>query len=376
MTGDSLRAEELAVRMGELLAVAEGAAPPSRVDPALAVRQGRARRRRTRTVVASVLAVAVASGSFALLQGGGGSKPPAMEVPPAPSLTPSPTSTSSPLPLPSAGATQTSSAVPTAGRAVLTVGARFGWLPDEVTVVDYRAETGGATVVARSGREGNLSDAAPAFITLKAFPVGVTPELGDFPTGAHGTRVEAPPVNGQEAYWLSADDPAYAVHLVVLRFRAPDGRWLQVDDSGESGIEQRKEVVRRIAGSVVPGDYTPPMPLSLSALPPQAAVSGVHLALPVKGGEGWSASINFQERTEHFLQVSVAPYPPAGSTSASPPPGEGQVGEGRCETGDGLRWCVSSMQPPQGEVGDPAAWLARVVGHGADRSAWTTDVLP
>ncbi|RKE19339.1 hypothetical protein [Streptomyces sp. TLI_171] len=367
MTEELAQGEQLAVKMQEFVAVAERAAPPSTVDPLLAVRQGRATVRRRRwTVAAAVGAVLLASGSFAVLQGGSGTgAAPVGPVDVRPSLAPSPTSNGLPpgYALPTGG----SSAVPVEGRTVLTVPGRFGWLPDSVTGVEYRSGSTGVDVVAGGGvAEGRR-------FALSAFPVGVTPGVDALVAAGDGVRVDAPPVNGQEAYWVSSTDPGYAAAMNQLRFRAPDGRWFQLDSSGLTD-QERTELPLRIAAGVVVGPYTPPMPLALSSLPADALVSYAELYLPVRPDGRWRASVNFQEQGSHYLMISVEPDPPEAVPSGEPI--ESNYPHA-CAAANGARWCVNSLQPVAGSpVGDPAAWLARVVARGADPAGWSVDVLP
>ncbi|WP_041293892.1 MULTISPECIES: hypothetical protein [Kitasatospora] len=204
--------------------------------------------------------------------------------------------------------------------------------------------------------------------------------MGVFPpTGVPGTRVEAPPVNGREAYWFSTDDPGSA-GMVVLRFRGSDGRWVDLSDtSGGDRLAERRQRLQQMASSVVSGDYTPPLPLSMSSLPPQTVVTTVTLTMPAKGGSDWGLMMGFQEQGTHNIGIDVVPQERASvPTTAFPTLPNGlPVQQKKCETGKGLQWCVDSLQPvPGSEVADPAAWMARVVPHGMDQKTWTTGLLP
>ncbi|MFB7949304.1 hypothetical protein ACFC6L_30810 [Kitasatospora phosalacinea] len=362
MSGDG---EELSVRMARYVAAEEAAAPPSRVDPALAVLRGRARRRRRAwTVVAAAAAAVLSTGSFAVLQDGGGAGP--AEVP-AVLPTGSPTGGTESDAFRKTAPTEQSSAAPVVGRTVLTVPARFGWLPDSVPGVTYRSDPLQVDVVA-GGRPG-VSER----FELTAFPVGVTPDVDPLIGAGDGLRIDAPPVNGQEAYWVSSSDPAFAAAMDTLRFRSADGRWFQLESAGLSGAD-RQQVPLRVAAGVVPGDYAPPMPLALSSLPERSVLSGVELYLPLRGEDRWEVRVNFQEQLSHYLVVHAGPDLP--DPSANVLPGQSFFPE-KCATGGGVKWCVNTTQPVAGsEVGDPAAWLARVVAFGNDRAAWSTDVLP
>ncbi|MFD0563461.1 hypothetical protein ACFQ2M_16630 [Kitasatospora saccharophila] len=158
--------EELSVRMARYVAAEEAAAPPSRVDPALAVLRGRElHRRRVWTVASAVAAVALSVGSFAVLGSGGGAGP--AGIPAAP-RSGSPSGSLPPDAYRKSGPTERSSAVPVVGRTVLTVPGRFGWLPDSVSTVEYRSESTGVDAMAY----GDLVDHDRVQFLLTAFPEG------------------------------------------------------------------------------------------------------------------------------------------------------------------------------------------------------------
>ncbi|MFC8718136.1 hypothetical protein [Kitasatospora sp. NPDC057198] len=344
---------ELSVRMARYVAVEEEKAPPSRVDPALAVRRGRAvLRRRTWAVVSAAAAAAVvlSAGSFAVLGSGGGADPAGTGVPRQGRS-------------PSGGNAAT-------GRTVLTVPGRFGWLPDSVTTVEYRADSTGVSVVAG----GADADAGGRF-HLTAFPEGVVPDVDPLIGGGDGLRLAAPPVNGQDAYWVSTTDQGYALAMNVLRFRGTNGVWFELDSTGLGGAD-RQEVPLRVAAGVVPGRYTPPMPLALSTLPVRALVTGAELSLPVRADGGWRASVELREEGGPYLRVSVESEGSSGSAAPDGTP-TWAVDHQSCDSAGGVRRCAAAMQSVAGSgVGDPAAWLDRVVARGTDEAAWSVDVLP
>ncbi|MFF0297846.1 hypothetical protein ACFYST_30760 [Kitasatospora sp. NPDC004614] len=336
MTGDG---EELSVRMARFVAAEEVSAPPSRVDPALAVRRGRAvLRRRSWSVVAAAAAAAVlAAGSFTLLGGNGDGWDP--------SARPTDRGAGWPAPVP--------------GHTVLTVPARFGWLPAEVTEVEFRSSSAGVEVVA--------TGAGPHF-TLTAFPVGVTPLVDPLLGPGDGVRVDAPPVNGQEAYWMTSSDPGFARTLNLLRFRGPDGRWFQLDSTGLAEAD-RQQLPLRVATGVVMGKYTPPMPVAFSSLPAEAVVTQASLRHTVGGSDLWTARVGLQERGGHAVTVSAVPEGPGEATLPL-------RDTGLCTSGKGMRWCVDELHPASDEQSKLQVWLTRVVPRGADDREWSVDVLP
>ncbi|MGW4383912.1 hypothetical protein [Kitasatospora sp. NPDC004531] len=330
MSGDGV---ELSERMARFVAEQEGAAPPSRVDPALAVARGRRVRRRQRVWAAAAAAVVVlGAGSVTVL---GGNRDGVTIAAPTPSWSGQP--------------------VPVTGRAVLAVPARFGWLPDAVTAVEYRSGSTGVEVVGTGD--------GPHF-TLTAFPVGVTPIVDPLLGPGDGLRVDAPAVNGQEAYWLTSTDPGFARTFNQLRFRAADGRWFQLDSVGLADAD-REQVPLRIAAGVVTGTYAPPMPLSLSSLPADTVVTRALLRRAVGGADRWTAEVGFLQQGNRDVTVSVSPD------------GGGEDGPGRvCASADGVRRCVTEVRHPGAAETDPALWLDRVVARGTDERDWSAAVLP
>ncbi|MFF4345685.1 hypothetical protein ACFY00_37995 [Kitasatospora sp. NPDC001540] len=341
MSGDG---EELSVRMARYVAAEERSAPPSRVDPALAVLRGRARhRRRVWTVVAAAAAVVLSAGSLVVLRDGGGAGP--AEVP---SVLPTATGR------PDQGA-------PVTGRTVLAVPARFGWLPESVSAVEYRSGPGGSDVVALVGPASGGGGHGGGQFLLTAFPEGVTPDVDPLIGAGDGLRIGAPPVNGQEAYWVSSSDPAFAAATNLLRFRGADGIWYQLESSGLAEAD-RQSVPLRIAAGVVPGRYVPPMPLALSSLPADTVVTRASLRRSVHDGAGWRAEVGFQQDGSHYVTVSAEP---------------GEVpGPAVCASDGGVRRCVEEAQPGSGADATLPVWLNRVVARGTDEGAWSADVLP
>ncbi|WP_282205857.1 hypothetical protein [Kitasatospora fiedleri] len=374
MSGDG---EELSARMARYVTVEERSAPPSRVDPALAVLRGRAvRRRRTWTAVAAAAAVLLSVGSFAVLGSGSGPGPAGI---PTVLPTESPASTDRPVaPLPSG----VGSAAPVTGRTVLTVPARFGWLPDAVTAVEYRSGPGGSDVVAVIGSA--TGGGSWGQFLLTAFPEGVTPDVDPLIGSGDGLRIAAPAVNGQEAYWVSSSDPAFAAAMDVLRFRGADGIWYQLESAGLSEAD-RQSVPLRIATGVVVGRYAPPMPLALSTLPTDTVVTRASLHRSTHDGAAWRAEVGFQQNGSHYVTVSVeagegSSYAPPGSQSSGEPVPDGSEvpmpDPAACSPGGGVRRCVQEVQPGSGPEAALPVWLARVVSRGTDEGTWSVDVLP
>ncbi|OKJ17345.1 hypothetical protein [Kitasatospora sp. CB01950] len=336
MSGDG---EELSVRMARVVAEQEASAPPSRVDPALAVLRGRRLRRRRTWTVAAVAAAVLAAGSVTVLTGYGRDDG-ITTAAPTPNLSGRP--------------------APVSGRTVLTVPARFGWLPDTVTAVEYRSSSTGVEVVG--------TGSGPTF-SLTAFPVGVTPLVDPLLGPGNGVRKDAPPVHGREAYWLTSTDPGFARSFNQLRFQGVDGRWYQVDSTGLSDAD-REQVPLRIAEGVQVGAYSPAMPVALSSMPPEAVVTRAVLYRTVGGADLWTAEVGFQEHGNLEITVSAAPDGAGEAGRQAAPP------DAVCASENGVRRCVSEVRRQGAGPSDPVDWLARVVTRGTDDRNWSVAVLP
>ncbi|OKJ17347.1 hypothetical protein [Kitasatospora sp. CB01950] len=229
-----------------------------------------------------------------------------------------------------------------------------------------------------------------AMFDLAVFPAGVAPEQPRLPSDEPVVRRDAPQVNGQDAYWLSVDGTGPRAAVDRLRFRDADGRWMEVKATGLKGAD-RQQLPLQMAAGVVPGAFRVPLPVSMSALPPETEVAGVTLLRPVSGGSGsggsgsggWSASLSFRNKAYGFATVEVGPgergSDPNGSAPRSSNDGLATVTTSqKCASGNGLHWCVRLIKVSSGDAAaaDPADWLSLVVPHGMDESGWTTDVLP
>ncbi|MFJ8045629.1 hypothetical protein ACIRBX_34485 [Kitasatospora sp. NPDC096147] len=366
--------------------------PASTVDALRAQRDGTARlRRRRRTAIgATVVAVAAAATLSLTLPGSGGGRSlapvgPATSSPASSSASslPSPTWAGSPTGLPGTGTgagtgtpvpTDSQTSAPYSGKAPISVEAEFGWLPDSVRTIRYQLTPYGVQVRA----EGSWSDTAPLYF-LTVFDAGVTPPLPDFPGGSHGVKLPAPPVNGQEAYWLSSDDPGYAAGLNTLRWKAADGRWLELQSSYVPAAE-RTQTPLRIAAGVTIAHRALPLPLRVDGIPPGFVVSSGSFDRPVGTGRGgWSVDLNLSSAPGRYFTTVVTPDGPEPTPTADLPsgPADGHAQPGPvCKTGAGLKVCVHlTQQDALDALGGPQAWLDRITPLGTDPAGWTTDVL-
>jgi len=270
---------------------------------------------------------------------------------------------------------------PVDGRSVLTAPAQFGWLPETVQSVQYRSSPEGVTVRAQTAPG---SDSA--MFQLAVFPAGSTPGEPALPSGRPAVRRDAPQVNGQEAYWVSSDGTGPQAAIDVLRFRAADGRWMELTATGLKGAD-RQQLPLQVAAGVVPDAYRVPLPVSMSSLPPGTELGEASVLRTVSGGSGsgqWGASLFFRNPAYGLAMIEVGPGE-RGSSSPDSAPRSSNDGlatvttSQKCASGNGLHWCVRLYKVSSGTdaaVADPADWLPLVVPLGRDQGGWTTDVLP
>lgn len=379
-------AEELPSLTMKLEALVDVPGPVSTVDVHQAQRDGlaRLRRRRRGAVAAAGVAVVVAATLSLTLPGGGkqavGPAQPGSPSPVAshsasalPTFSKSPLSTSSPSSLPGGGTpvpTLSQTRAPYSGRAPITVEADFGWLPADVNSVRYSLTPFGVTIHATTGR-----GMQAAIYRLTAYPTGTTPELADFPTGAHAIRVPAPEVNGQEAYWVSSDDPGYAQGLTRLRWKAPDGRWLELDNSNLAEAD-RQPVTQRIAAGVTAGHRSIPLPLRIDGIPSGYVLSsGTFERRTEAGNEWWRTELNYSSAPGMYFSTVITPDgdEPGRPTAG---PADGRSRPSTCKAAGGVKVCVAPLQENALTAGGgPQGWLDKITLLGADPAKWTTDVL-
>ncbi len=354
---------QLATGLSEL---AESPAPPSGVDVFAAVRTGRARVRRRRFAVLTAAVLAVGASTLVVLPGGRASSVAPAEGPSA-RTTPSPTSTGSPAPVPvvpSGAGSMDPTTVPVTGTDPLSTDAAFGWLPGTVTSTLNWVDWQGLSIEAR----GELGANTPDF-RLKVYPAGRTPDLKPFPTGADAIRVDAPPVNGREAYWVSSDDPAYRVGLSILRWKSADGRWAELTSTYLSAADQGT-VPLRIAAAATIGTRTLSLPFRLSGVPDGFKVSGMTFTRqPADSRQPWSVELNYAAGGSYFTTTVTPDTAPDYYPSSGPPHA--------CVSDKGVRACVAPLGGTTvlDPVGGTKGWLGKLTLLGTDESRWTTDVL-
>ncbi|MFG3056766.1 hypothetical protein ACGFZP_38260 [Kitasatospora sp. NPDC048239] len=348
----------------QLIALADTPAPPAALNPAEAVRKGRARLRRRRgAAIGAVAAVtaAVLTGTLLLQPAGGTAAPP---PPAAPSVTP----TGSPSPTVSA-------APPTIDP--LTTDVTFGWLPDWVggpSGVGY--ETGYHGIFTEAIGKG---DQAPR-IYLTLYPAGPEPEVEQGPN-ENRQKVQAPSVNGQPAFWLvDPDARAQARPDRLLRWQTPSGRWAQIRAYGGEPADLTDEVLLRVAADAKYGRWDIPLPVRFARLPEAFKATDVSLNRPSPlRNSPWYFWLMFQFEGKN---VSVNLEPVDAAPAASPTGTDGSPytdpNPPVCRVENNVKVCVgvgAGIAPSLEQIGGLEGLLARTTVLGVDESAWTTDVL-
>ncbi|GAA2752615.1 hypothetical protein [Kitasatospora cinereorecta] len=358
-----------------LAGLVEGAVPTSRVDVELAARTGRARLRRRRLgVVGTTVAMVLAVSAVVSLRPGGGPAPlPA--GPAGPSASPSAPSPTGRHPVPlGTGAAASGSQAPHNGHDALSPEADFGWLPDDANGERYQQAQYGADVRADVyGKTGFT----PIY-RLKVYPPGVVPEVSQTSLAQQGVKSPAPDVNGSEAYWVTngqgTDD-------VILRWRGPDGRWLEVTCQYLAKAD-REQVPLRIARDVHLGKRSVPLPAKLAGMPAAFTVTGVSFErMTVQGKSWWTYEIGYSAGPDQYFGITVTPDGEAPVLHPAPPGLEGtppplsSSDTATCRTDKGAKVCVRVFQSPAmlDPAGGPAGVLERVTLLGTDPSQWTTD---
>ncbi|MFE0463319.1 hypothetical protein ACFW1A_29115 [Kitasatospora sp. NPDC058965] len=376
---------------GELSALAQEPAPPSGVDVHEAVRRGRGRllRRRVAWLTAATAVVASSVALAALLpvrsEAAGPAGRATATATASASPSPSGVSTWNPVPPPTGAPapSSTKTLAPLTGRDPLVADGRFGWLPDRVNRTSYALQAEGGYANAAVDPIGPTT---PSF-HLTVFPVGVTPalpvlmdgkpNLPGYTPGNHAIRIEAPPVNGREAYWISASDPNVAKGMNELRWQTAEGRWAQLD-SGELSGDDAQRVPLQVAAGVTTGHWEVPLPLRFDGLPAGFTAYSVSLD-QTRGGTDFQLRLGLRDSADHAIGVSVQPDVPSPEQSG-PPGGPVRQSPGTCKSESGVRVCVrpSSSQDAEhafDQVGGAQGLLDRITLFGTDPAKWSTGTL-
>lgn len=327
--------------------------PPSTIDAALAVATGRRilRRRRRLTLVAVTATTALACALVATVPLGHGGT----------TATGTSTSTST--------ATATSTPALATGRDPLVVPGKFGWLPANAQNVEYTFAPGQQVSTVAKG-DGDVRS-TPAMLWLTAFDPGQTPTLNTFADGAKQLRVDAPPVNGHTAYWVTANaaDPTNGADT-YLDWQTPSGQWAELHGYylGDDPIEA---TMLHVAAGVTLGAAQVPLPISIGGLPVSAVADEIDAQQPSAHNTAWEANLIFTLGGS-YVDITVHA---AGATLTSTTATAGAV----CDANrNGLAVCVSLIGATENRLlpGGLPGLLKSIVSFGPDPKNWTTNVLP
>ncbi|MFD9125396.1 hypothetical protein [Kitasatospora sp. NPDC059571] len=318
----------------------------------------------------------------AVLPGSGGAAGPAVQ--PTTSVSPSPSGVHTWNPIPPTGGSgaapsETSTPAPVTGTDPLISDGRFGWLPDSIKTVSYTREAGGEWANAQ-GDTGTFP--TPSF-SLKVFPAGVTPELPaladgkpnlpGYKPGNHAIRVDAPPVNGREAYWITASDPNDAKTMNTLRWKTEGGRWAELGSGYLSGAD-RQRVPLKVAAGVVVGHWQVPLPLRIGDMPRGYTVNSVTLRQSRDGSGGFKLDMSVGGPGDEFIGVTVGPDVPEPVQTG--PDGKPRTPQPKtCKSERGVKACLAALGSGEhvfDAAGGAQGLLDRITLYGADPSTWST----
>ncbi|MCU7820324.1 hypothetical protein [Kitasatospora sp. DSM 101779] len=367
----------------ELSALADQSTPPSGVDVHGAVRRGRGRllRRRVAVLTAATTVVACSVALAAVLPGNGEAAGPAVQ--PTTSVSPSPSGvhTWNPIPPPSGSAatpSETRTPAPVTGTDPLISDGRFGWLPDSIKTISYTREANGEWANAL-GDPGKFP--TPSF-SLKVFPAGVTPalptlsdgkpNLPGYKPGNHAIRVDAPPVNGREAYWITASDPNFAEGMNILRWKTAEGRWAELGSGSLSGAD-RQRIPLKVAAGVSTGHWQVPLPLRIGDMPKGYTVTSVTLRQS-RDGRDFTLDMSLGASDDGFIGVTVKPDVP--DPVQTGPDGTPRTPHAMtCRSEHGVKACLDELGHSQhvfDAAGGAQGLLDRITLFGTDPATWST----
>lgn len=365
-----------------LAALLDEPAPANSVDLDRARTAGRAirRRRRTATLVgsaaAATLTLAVVIGSLVLTTG----------------IT-SPTAISPANPT-EGGLASTSSLLPAAaGTDPLRESAAFGWLPPGAVISDRSWGQGGNEQMALIGTK-----PSGAGIDLSVSSTG-EPPLGNLPGGHPATRIPAPDVNGDKAYWLQEPRAGDATpdQDVILRWQYGPESWANLEIFQLTSSQSFTSLVYQIADSVTFGHDEPiSMPFRINQLPAGLTIDSgeVNTGEPMFGGtpahptDTWEATVgggSGQNIWEIYAQpyLPVTPLPNTSSRDITKLTVDGHHAE-LTPMGltvfdvDGMTVMVRATGPYLADVnaaGGYEALFNQLTLFGADQAKWTTNIL-
>jgi hypothetical protein len=326
-------------------------APPSTIDAGRAVAAGRTILRRRRLAGVAVAATTALAGALVAVVPTGHSGSTA-----------------------TAGAS--SPALPT-GADPLVVPGNFGWLPANAQNIEYTFAPGQqVSTVAKGSGAGDTLASLPAMFWLTTYPPGQTPVLGTFATGARQLRVDAPPVNGRTAYWITAtaSDPTNGGDTYLV-WQTAQGQWAELH-SYYLGDDPIESTMLRVAAGVTVGAVQVPLPISISGLPASAVANYVDAQRPSAGDAAWQVELIFAVGGSY---VSITIHAAGSGTITAGGSASSGVTTPVCDPNrNGLSICVGvsggAANPPL--PGGLPGLLKSITSLGPDPKNWTTNVRP
>jgi hypothetical protein len=346
-------AEHLAESLTTLLAEP---APPSTVDVARLLRDGRRtlRRRRAATALAGVAAAGLCGALVVAVLPAG----PADRAVPA---------TGTP-----AGA----------GIDPLTMNGTFGWLPTGFGMVAYEFNNESGNAALNEATAGNPAATAAGPMGPAELSLSTRLVPGDSLTSTTGKQ-RIGDINGHPAYWQPGEilqnngtlKPYLGGNLV---FQSPSGQWAQMTGQGVSESD-----MVRVAQSAVLTPKAIPLPIRITGL--TTSLAGASAQISTDHGSWTDASVNVLVDSQEITVDATRPAAQNPCDPGSLKPSKLPYTKCATRVVNGLQITVtlstltygesSGSQQPAPETGNPASYFRYVTSLGLDQAQWTTDVL-
>ena len=272
--------------------------------------------------------------------------------------------------------TVTPASTPTTGSDPVTVAATFGWLPVQLSVVQYEhqgridnAPDTSSSAYARLSKNGD--DIRNAHVDL------LTETAGTSLSGSTKGMQDIGLVNGHRAYWQRKMDPTsgkYHIMTDLLYLQSPAGQWASLETTHLS-----QEETLRIARSVVFGARSLPLPFRLTGMLDPTDLDNAQIT--TDNGRLVEAAAVYELPGGDTVMVSAQPpdatvplgAPSAKSATASMNGTYVRVTVDHIIRTNSPKAITSTYAPP---TGPPAAdYLAHITSFGMNPADWTTSVI-
>lgn len=253
------------------------------------------------------------------------------------------------------------------------VGARYGWLPSGVVQDGSSLFNGAFRLTA-----GSTSGADLGF-SLRTFPSGSTEQsaLDAIATDDGPNQRVTPwvqePIDGKPAYVVTDSMPINAnVGEVTLLWQMSNGQWAELFGSmttGTVGATDLMTQARHVAETVTPDATGAALPFSITGLPSDARITDYTLGPQNDSSTSWTAQIGI-EASGIALVYDVGPNGDVLPMTFGPT---------KCTIRNGLEACVT-WQSGHLSSSFPASRLQALADdvslRSPDQATWTTDVFP